>query len=57
MREAADRQKAVDAGTFECYVNEWNVDERTLQAVQNVGAGFGFGITSEGLYMEKERPE
>lgn len=53
QREAEDRQKAVEEGKFECVVNEWDVDERTLQRLQAVGAGFGFSIREEGVIMEE----
>ncbi|KAK5120674.1 hypothetical protein LTR85_006032 [Meristemomyces frigidus] len=51
-REAAHRQTAVEEGKFEAIVNEWGVDERTLQKVQSVGAGFGFKITKDGLVFD-----
>ena len=54
LREAPDRQKAVEEGSFVCVVNEWGVDERTLQRLQRVGSGFGFGISAEGLTMEDD---
>ncbi|KAK4539638.1 hypothetical protein LTR36_010464 [Oleoguttula mirabilis] len=53
-REAADRQTAVEEGKCEAIVNEWGVDERTLQKLQSVGAGFGFRIRDEGLTFDGE---
>ena len=54
LREAENRQKAVVEGKFECFVNEWGVDGRMLQALQRLGVGFGFGIVEEGLLVEGE---
>ncbi|KAK5133774.1 hypothetical protein LTR08_007424 [Meristemomyces frigidus] len=53
LREAADRQKAVEGRKFEAVVNEWGVDERTLQKLQAVGFGFGFSINAEGLNLDE----
>lgn len=52
-REAAQRQNAVEEGKFEAIMNEWGVDERTLQKLQSVGAGFGFRIRPSGLTVEE----
>ena len=35
-------------------MNEWGVDERTMQRLQRVGAGFGFQIGDEGVVMDGE---
>lgn len=48
-REAEDRMKAVEEAKFECFVNEWGVDERTLRRMREVGGGFGFNVREEGL--------
>lgn len=52
LREASDRQKAVEEGKFECFVNEWGLDERTLRGI---GGGFGFRIRSEGIVVGEDR--
>ncbi|KAK3709113.1 hypothetical protein LTR37_011092 [Vermiconidia calcicola] len=54
LRESGDRQKAVGEAKFECFVNEWGLDERTLQALQRVGGGFGFRVKEDGVRMEGE---
>ena len=51
QREAADRQRAVEEGKYECFVNEWGVDERTLRRLQGVGGGFEFKITDDGIQI------
>lgn len=50
QKEAADRRKAVEEGTFECFVNEWGLDERTLRKFQSVGGGFEFKIMESGIH-------
>lgn len=52
MREASDRQKAVAEARFEAVVNEWGVDERMLQRLQQKGAEFSFRIKAGGLMIE-----
>lgn len=54
LREAADRLKAVEQARFECVVNEWGIDERTLRKLQSAGGGFEFRITDEGVKMVDE---
>lgn len=51
-QEAENRQRVVDEGRFECVVNEWDLDERTLQRMQQVRAGFGFRIRDEGVLFD-----
>lgn len=51
-RESVDRQRAIEEGEFECVVNEWSVDERTLQKLQQVGAGFRFRVKDEGVIVD-----
>lgn len=48
QREARDRLKAVEEGKFECFVNEWGVDERSLRRLQSAGGGFEFKILEDG---------
>jgi len=55
LREASDRQKAVEEGKFEAMVNEWGLDERTLQKLQRQGAGFSFRITDDGVLFESSQ--
>ncbi|KAI7306936.1 hypothetical protein KC315_g14001 [Hortaea werneckii] len=57
LREAEDRQRAVEEGRFECFVNEWGVDERTLQRLSQSGtgtAGFGFRIGADGVDVDAD---
>lgn len=54
LREADDRITAVEEGKFECFVNEWGVDERTLRRIQGVGNGFEFQIRDEGLRVSTQ---
>lgn len=51
LREAADRLKAVEESRYECVVNEWGINERTLRKLHSVGGGFEFRITDEGVVM------
>jgi DNA-repair protein XRCC2 len=51
LREAAVRQKAVEEGKFECFVNEWGLEERLLRRLN--GGGFGFRIVDDGLLVEE----
>lgn len=52
LRESEMRQKVVDEGTFECFVNEWGLDERAMQRFQAKGAGFEFRILEESVRFE-----
>lgn len=52
LREAGDRQRAVDDGKFECVVNQWGLDPRTVERVKGAGEGFGFRITDAGLIVD-----
>lgn len=52
-REASDRLAAVEEGKFECFVNEWGVDERTLRRMHEAGSGFEFRVKEEGLIIEQ----
>lgn len=54
-READDRMKAVEEGRFECFVNEWDVDERTLRRMREAGGGFEFYVRDAGLAFESAR--
>ncbi|KAI7101983.1 hypothetical protein KC340_g4936 [Hortaea werneckii] len=57
LREAEDRQRAVEEGRFECFVNEWGVEERTLQRLSQSGTGttgFGFRIGRDGVDVESK---
>ena len=57
LREAEARQKAVEEGRFECFVNEWGLDERTLQRLSRSGTGttgFGFRIGKDGVQIEPD---
>ena len=51
LREAGVRQKAVEEGKFECFVNEWGLEERLLRRL-NGGGCFGFRIMDNGLLVE-----
>lgn len=51
LREAGDRQKVVDEGRFECFVNEWGMEERGLSGVGR--SGFAFIIGAEGVMLEE----
>ncbi|GAB7358806.1 hypothetical protein MBLNU230_g4030t1 [Neophaeotheca triangularis] len=49
-REAENRQKAVGEGKFECSVNQWDLDARTVGKVQRSGGdGFGFRVVEAGV--------
>jgi hypothetical protein len=52
LREAADRQKAVGEGRFECFVNEWSSDERSLR--EPGSGGFDFRIVGDGLVVQED---
>lgn len=57
LREAEDRQRAVEEGRFECFVNEWGVEERTLQRLSQSGTGttgFGFRIGADGVDVDAD---
>ena len=51
LREAGDRQRAVETGKFKCVVNAWDTDERTLQRLERLGDGFDFKITTAGVVV------
>jgi DNA-repair protein XRCC2 len=53
-RESVARQKAVAEGRFECFVNEFGVEERVLQRLRVGGAGFDVMITEEGVSLRSE---
>jgi DNA-repair protein XRCC2 len=53
-RESVARQKAVVEGRFECFVNEFGVEERVLQRLRVGGAGFDVMITEEGVSLRSE---
>ena len=50
---SGDRQKAVEESKFEAVVNEWGLEERTLQKLQSLGTGFGFTITAAGFNVKE----
>nr|POE56253.1 hypothetical protein CFP56_50797 [Quercus suber] len=52
-REASDRQRAVDAGRFECMVNEWKMSWAEQTEVREV-TGFEFRILREGVVIEDD---
>lgn len=54
LRESEMRQKVVEQGKFECFVNEWGLDERTMKVLQSKGAGFGFRILREGVHLSAD---
>ncbi|KXT05207.1 hypothetical protein AC578_8371 [Pseudocercospora eumusae] len=49
IQETEMRQKVVAQGKFECFVNEWGLDERTLQNLREKGNMFDFFVTSQGI--------
>ncbi|RMY85067.1 hypothetical protein D0861_06646 [Hortaea werneckii] len=56
LREAEARQRAVEEGRFECIVNEWGMDERTVERLSRSkeGMGFGFRIGADGVEVESD---
>jgi DNA-repair protein XRCC2 len=50
-REAEARQKVVDDGKFECFVDEFGVEETVLQRLRVGGAGFDFRIMGDGVSL------
>lgn len=48
-RESQLRQKVVDVGKFECFVNEWGLEERIVRKLQEGRTGFEFFVTAEGV--------
>lgn len=54
LRESEMRQKVVEQGSFECYVNEWGLDERTMQEFQSNGAGFEYRVLEDGAHFGSE---
>lgn len=53
-REAGDRQRAVDAGKFECVLNQWGIEEGMVRGLRDEEKGFGFRITPEGVMMGED---
>lgn len=49
LRETVSRQKVVEQGKFQCFVNEWRIDERRLQKMQSEGVILGLSITLDEL--------
>lgn len=49
MRENDIRKKVVALGKFECFVNEWGIDEKVMQRLRARGAMFEIFITKEGV--------
>lgn len=55
VREAPERLKAVKEGKFECFVDDFGVEERLLRQLS--GGGFGFRIMDDGLFIDAQEPE
>jgi DNA-repair protein XRCC2 len=53
LREAGERQKAVAEARFECFVNEWGLDERLLRRLN--GSNLEFRILNDGLLVEEKK--
>lgn len=49
LRETEMRQKVVALGKFECFVNEWGLEERVRQKLREKGDMFEFFVTEEGV--------
>lgn len=47
--ENAIRKKVVALGKFECFVNEWGVDDKVMEKLRARGAMFEVFITGEGV--------
>lgn len=54
LRESEMRQKVVEQGRFECFVNDWGMDERTMQKFHAQAAGFEFRIVRDGLHLAED---
>ncbi|KAI7281930.1 hypothetical protein KC343_g1337 [Hortaea werneckii] len=57
LREADARQRAVEEGKFECVVNEWGMDDRTVERVSRSGPGgmgWEFRIGADGTVVESD---
>ncbi|GAB1734755.1 hypothetical protein NU195Hw_g9t1 [Hortaea werneckii] len=56
LREADARQRAVEEGRFECVVNEWGMDARTVERVSRSAGGMGweFRIGADGTEVESD---
>ncbi|KAI7265233.1 hypothetical protein KC345_g8533 [Hortaea werneckii] len=57
LREADARQTAMEEGRFECFVNEWGMDERTVERLSRSGGGamgWGFRIGADGMEVESD---
>ncbi|CAK3757481.1 Hypothetical predicted protein [Lecanosticta acicola] len=48
-QESEQRQKVVEQGRFECFVNEWGLDERTLEKLRSA---FEFYVSEDGVKIE-----
>lgn len=53
LRESETRQKVVEKGKVECFVNEFGVEEGVLQNLRKGGAGFDFFITEDGVAFDE----
>lgn len=49
QRESEMQRRVIEKGKFEIFVNEWNLEERSLQRLREKGAMFDFFITDEGV--------
>lgn len=49
MRENEIRRKVVALGKFECFVNEWGIEEKVMEKLRVRGAMFDVFITKEGV--------
>lgn len=54
VRESEIRQKVVEQGRFECFINEWGLEERVLRNLQDGRMTFEFFITGEGVKVSEE---
>lgn len=51
LRDAADRQKVVAEGRFECFINEWAAEDRPV--LRKTRDSFGFRILGDGLVVDE----
>ncbi|CAK1357129.1 uncharacterized protein RHO25_008722 [Cercospora beticola] len=49
LQEESNRRKVTDQGKFECFVNEWGVDDKVMDRLRAKGALFEVFITGEGI--------
>ncbi|KAM3425080.1 hypothetical protein BST61_g7047 [Cercospora zeina] len=49
LREEASRRKHTDEGRFECFVNEWGIEEKVMDKLRVKGALFEVFVTGEGI--------